>query len=71
MLEVALRIGDCAQKGDIYQIQCLGCNELYIGETGRVLSVRVKEHLAGKRRHLQKHRLVSTGWNTIVEMSLT
>ncbi|EYC29564.1 hypothetical protein Y032_0006g3039 [Ancylostoma ceylanicum] len=42
--------GDCSQTGVIYQIQCLKCNALYIGETGRVLSVRIKEHLASKRR---------------------
>ena len=55
------RPGDCAQKGVIYQLQCLTCSELYIGETGRVLSVRVKEHIAGKRRQaletpLGRHR---------------
>ncbi|EYC03619.1 hypothetical protein Y032_0092g2523 [Ancylostoma ceylanicum] len=44
------RTGDCAQSGVIYQIQCLKCNAIYIGETGRTLGVRIKEHLAGKRR---------------------
>ncbi|XGW13260.1 hypothetical protein V3C99_013695 [Haemonchus contortus] len=54
--------GDCASIGVIYQIQCEACNSSYIGETGRVLSVRIKEHLAGKRRSnvltpLGKHRV--------------
>ncbi|EYC25300.1 hypothetical protein Y032_0012g1812 [Ancylostoma ceylanicum] len=44
------RTGDCAQTGVIYQLECLTCSETYIGETGRVLGVRIKEHLAGKRR---------------------
>ncbi|EYC13230.1 hypothetical protein Y032_0044g1047 [Ancylostoma ceylanicum] len=44
------RTGDCAQMGVIYQLQCLTCSETYIGETGRTLGVRIKEHLADKRR---------------------
>ncbi|EYB97997.1 hypothetical protein Y032_0135g1939 [Ancylostoma ceylanicum] len=42
--------GDCSKTGVIYQIKCLSCDALYIGETGRVLSTRLKEHLASKRR---------------------
>ncbi|EYC25395.1 hypothetical protein Y032_0012g1863 [Ancylostoma ceylanicum] len=42
------RTGDCAQTGVIYQLQCLTCSETYIGETGRTLGVRIKEHLADK-----------------------
>ncbi|EYB97660.1 hypothetical protein Y032_0139g2148 [Ancylostoma ceylanicum] len=53
--------GDCSQTGVIYEVKCLTCNALYIGETGRVLSVRIKEHLASKRHGslvsaLGKHR---------------
>lgn len=53
--------GGCAQKGVIYQLECLTCGDLYIRESGRVVGSRVKEHLAGKRRQslltpLLKHR---------------
>uniref|UniRef100_A0A7I4YDF6 Reverse transcriptase domain-containing protein n=1 Tax=Haemonchus contortus TaxID=6289 RepID=A0A7I4YDF6_HAECO len=56
------RDGDCSQRGTVYQLQCSACDEIYIGETGRMLSIRVKEHLAGKRRGslltpLGRHRL--------------
>ena len=56
------REGDCAQAGVIYQIQCSICGDVYIGETGRVLGIRMKEHLACKRRStplspLGKHRV--------------
>ncbi|XGW33958.1 hypothetical protein V3C99_018027 [Haemonchus contortus] len=56
------RSGDCTQRGTVYQLQCSACGEIYIGETGRMLGIRVKEHLAGKRRGslltpLGKHRL--------------
>ena len=33
-----------------HQITWLNCGALYIGETGRVLSIPIKEHLASKRR---------------------
>ncbi|KAK6749479.1 hypothetical protein RB195_001844 [Necator americanus] len=44
------KTGDCTNIRVIYQIECLTCNAIYIGETGRMLNVRIKEHLAGKRR---------------------
>ena len=55
------KVGDCAKSGVVYQIKCLSCHAIYIGETGRPLSVRVNEHLASKRRRsaispLGKHR---------------
>ena len=44
------RDGDCMSKGTVYLISCKACDGNYIGETGRPLCVRIKEHLAGKRR---------------------
>ncbi|UYV60750.1 PDE2A [Cordylochernes scorpioides] len=36
---------DQKQKKDlVYQIPCLNCNSVYIGETSRDLSIRIKEH---------------------------
>ena len=56
------REGDCEKTGVIYQIECRACNSTYIGETGRDLATRIKEHLAGKRRDmtttpLGKHKI--------------
>ena len=55
------KVGDCARSGVVYQIECLSCHAIYIGETGRPLGVRMKEHMASKRREslvspLGKHR---------------
>ena len=54
-------VGDCTKTGVVYQIECLDCHAIYIGETGRPLRVRLNEHLASKRRQslvspLGKHR---------------
>ena len=34
----------CDTRNVIYFIICLGCNELYIGETGNTLRARVRVH---------------------------
>ena len=40
----------------VYQFTCAGCNSRYIGETTRVLSIRIKEHTqTDKNSHIFKH----------------
>ena len=39
----------------IYKFVCAGCNASYIGETGRHLSTRIKEHFKDKNSHVYKH----------------
>ena len=56
------RTGDCAKLGVVYQLECMSCNAFHIGETGRVLRVRIEEHMAGKRKGnlgtpLGKHKM--------------
>ena len=36
----------CDSQGNIYLIKCMKCNCFYIGETSRLISIRVKEHIA-------------------------
>ena len=62
------KVGDCARAGVVYQLQCISCGAPYIGETGRALGTRIKEHLASKRRKslisaLGRHRNEAHGVN--------
>ena len=50
-------------SGIVYLITCLACGDTYIGETGRPLCCRVKEHIDGLNKlkaatPLGKHRIV-------------
>ena len=45
----------------VYKFTCAGCNSVYIGETSRHLSTRVREHLfTDKNSHSFKHLKTST-----------
>ena len=40
----------------VYKFTCAGCNSVYIGETTRRLTTRVREHLCtDKNSHIFKH----------------
>ncbi|XGW03988.1 hypothetical protein V3C99_015267 [Haemonchus contortus] len=42
--------GDCMISGVVYLITCQLCGEEYVGETGRPLCIRIKEHLDGLKK---------------------
>ena len=40
----------------VYKFTCAGCNSLYVGETCRHISARIREHLfTNKNSHIFKH----------------
>ena len=43
----------------VYKINCLDCNQFYIGKTYRRLSQRIKEHSASEFSALTKHAVLS------------
>ena len=48
----------CLLKHCVYQITCMHCNALYIGETGRTIGSRIKEHVNTQQTvyiHMTKH----------------
>ena len=44
---------DCTNRSVIYCIRCTACNQLYIGETGRRLGDRFREHLLDVKNNSQ------------------
>ena len=49
------KTGDCTKCGVVYRIECLRCHASYVGETGRALGIRIKEHMAGKKKEMWQH----------------
>ena len=45
----------CNRKNVTYEITCTICNETYIGETGRTIRTRIKEHIKQKESEVFKH----------------
>ena len=45
----------CFRKSVVYQVQCSGCNSIYIGSTIRQLHLRIKEHLTSDLSSVKRH----------------
>ena len=45
----------CLRKNAVYEITCSHCGILYIGETGRTIGTRIKEHLTMEKQTVYKH----------------
>ena len=51
------RTDSCLAKSVIYRISCLHCNCVYVGETGRTVGSRIKEHLTMSKQTVYTHLL--------------
>ena len=51
----AKKSNQCLKKNVIYEINCSHCGNLYIGETGRTIGSRIKEHLSMDKQTVFKH----------------
>ncbi len=45
----------CLTKNVIYEITCTCCGMVYVGETGRTIGSRIKEHLKMDKQTVYKH----------------
>ena len=52
----------CFRRNVVYQVQCTGCNNIYIGSTIRHLHLRIREHLKSDQSSVKRH--LSTCTNT-------
>ena len=48
-------LNNCFKKNVVYEICCSHCGSLYVGETGRTIGSRIKEHLKMKNQAVYKH----------------
>ena len=46
------------EKSVVYEIPCKGCDQSYVGETGRGVQVRLKEHKSDVKFHRTSNALV-------------
>ena len=45
-------------KSVVYEIPCKGCNKTYVGETGRGVETRIKEHKSDVKFHRTSNAIV-------------
>ena len=45
-------------KSVVYEIPCTGCNKTYVGETGRGIQIRLKEHKSDVKFHRTSNAIV-------------
>ena len=50
-------------KNVIYEVPCQDCASVYIGETGRCLQVRLREHRGAVRRCDKKNGIAAHAWD--------
>ena len=61
LLAVKHRVNKSLRSCVVYKFTCAECNSIYIGETSRHLSTRLREHLfTDKNSHIFKHFKTST-----------
>ena len=49
-MRVKSKIPQDQKKGVVYEVPCADCNSIYIGQTGRNLEMRLKEHQYAVKR---------------------
>lgn len=43
------------EQSGVYKIECTGCDGIYVGQTGRNIKIRYKEHMTKKTSAVYKH----------------
>ena len=62
-MKVKTRVPDMKRKEIIYKISCRDCDAVYIGETGRSLQKRLREHKYSVKTNNQKNSIAMHAWD--------
>ena len=65
--KMAIRNNLCNTKYCIYIVRCKHCNQIYVGETKRLLKKRIHEHLYSKSSAVYTHWLIQHSDINIVD----
>ena len=63
LVHVKNSIPDERKKGVVYEIPCMDCEQVYIGETGRTMQKRVTEHKTAVRKYDKNNGIAVHAWN--------
>ncbi|EZA54490.1 hypothetical protein X777_05745 [Ooceraea biroi] len=53
------KIHNLQKTGVVYKLDCSNCDAIYIGQTKRNLTTRIKEHRSDIRKHFSNHSVIS------------
>ena len=62
LVHVKNSIPDEKKKGVVYEVPCMDCELVYIGETGRTMQKRVTEHKTALRKYDKNNGIAVHAW---------
>ena len=69
--KLAIKANLCKIKNTIYLINCLHCHLVYVGETGRTIRSRIKEHLRMDKQTIHVHLIRTHNFDPQSESTLS
>ena len=64
LVKVKEPMPELKRKGFVYEVLCNDCDHVYIGETGRTLEKRLKEHRSAVKKNDRKNGIAVHAWDT-------
>ena len=62
LVYVKISIPDEKKNGVVYEVPCMDCEQVYIGETGRTMQKRVTEHKTAVRKYDKNNGIEVHAW---------
>ena len=64
LVKVKEPMPELKRKGVVYEVPCNDCDHVCIGETGRTLEKRLKEHRSAVKKNDRKNGIAVHAWDT-------